>query len=84
MCIQLVTPGSITQALHLPIADQEQQLLIELAVALCAQGVLSFGKARELAQVDRYAFGQLLGKRQLPRHPAAQDLQDDLSYARGQ
>jgi predicted HTH domain antitoxin len=84
MSIQLVIPDSITQALRLPTADQEHQLLIELAVALYAQGVLSFGKARELAQMDKYAFGQLLGGRQVPRHYGAQDLQDDLSYARGQ
>ena len=84
LSIQLEIPDSITQALRLPTADQEQQLLIELAVALYAQGVLSFGKARELAQMDRYAFGQLLGKRHVPRHYSAQDLQDDVAYARGQ
>ena len=59
MSIQLEIPDSIAQAMRLPAADQEQQLLIELAVALYAQGILSFGKARELAQMDRYAFGQL-------------------------
>jgi predicted HTH domain antitoxin len=45
---------------------------------------LSFCKARELARMDRYAFGQLLGRRQIPRHYSAQDLQDDVAYARGE
>jgi predicted HTH domain antitoxin len=84
MSIQLHIPDSISQALRLPTADQEQQLLVELAVALYAQGVLSFGKARELAQMDRHAFGQLLGKRHIVRHYSPQDLQDDVAYGRGE
>ena len=82
MSIHLEIPDSIAQALRLPTVDQEEQLLLELAVTLYARGILSFGKARELAQLSKYEFGLLLGKRGVPRHYNAADLADDLDYAR--
>lgn len=82
MSIQLEIPDQIAQAIRLPLEEQKQQLLIELAVALYARGILSFGKARELAGFNKYEFGVLLGKRTIPRHYEAQDLQDDVIYAR--
>lgn len=82
MSIFLEIPDSIAQAIRLPEPNQEQTLLIELAVTLYAQGFLSFGKARELAQLDAYQFGQLLGQRNIPRHYGIEELADDLSYAR--
>jgi len=81
MGIQLEVPDSVAQALHLPLADQRQQLVLELALALYARGALSFGKARELAQLSKHEFGWLLGQRDIPRHYSAEDLQDDLAYA---
>jgi len=56
--------------------------MIELAVALYARGILSFGKARELCGLSKYEFGLLLGHRGIPRHYAADDLRDDVTYAR--
>ena len=82
MNIQLEIPDHITQALRLPLTEQKQQLFIELAVALYARSILSYGKARELAGLSKYEFGLLLGQRGVPRHYAAEDLQDDVSYAR--
>ncbi|MBN1584655.1 MAG: UPF0175 family protein [Anaerolineae bacterium] len=81
MSIQLEIPDSIVQAMRLPLADQRQQLLTELALALYAQGALSLGKACELAGLDRYEFGLLLGRRDIPRHYTSSDLEDDLAYA---
>jgi predicted HTH domain antitoxin len=81
MSIRLEIPDSVAQAMQLPAAEQEQQLLVELAVALYARGVLPFGKARELAGASRYEFGLLLERRSIPRHYTAEDLQDDVSYA---
>jgi len=81
MGIQLEVPDSVAQALHLPFAEQRQQLVIELALALYARGALSFGKARELAGLSKHEFGWLLGRRDIPRHYSAQDLQDDIAYA---
>ena len=82
MSIQLHIPDSIAQALRLPPPEQQQQLMIELAMALYARGILSFGKARELSGLSKYELGLLLGKRSIPRHYTADDLHSDLDYAR--
>ncbi|MEM1279048.1 MAG: UPF0175 family protein [Cyanobacteria bacterium P01_H01_bin.152] len=81
MSLQLSIPDSILQAIRLPEQRIEQELLYELAVSLYAQNLLSFGKARELAQLSKYAFGQLLAQRGILRHYGAEELADDLAYA---
>ena len=68
----------------MPLAEQKEQLLLELALTLYARGILSFGKARELTGLGKYEFGILLGMRDIPRHYDEEDLQDDVTYARGQ
>ena len=82
MSIQLEIPDSIAQAMRIPPSEQQQQLLIELALALYARDILSFGKARELTGLSKFEFGQLLAKRDIPRHYGPDDLQDDVTYAR--
>jgi predicted HTH domain antitoxin len=84
MSLQLDIPDSVTQALRLPHAEQQQRLTIELALSLYAQGILSFGKAREMTRLSKYEFGALLGQRHIPRHYEPDDLQDDVTYARRQ
>jgi predicted HTH domain antitoxin len=64
--------------------EVEPRLRSELALALYAQGILSFGKAAELAEVSRYAFAGLVGERNIPRHYTTVELAEDLDYARGQ
>lgn len=83
MSIQLEIPDSVAEALKLAPADQKQQLLVELALALYARSILPFGKARELTSLSKYEFGLLLGQRGIPRHYTAEDAQDDLTYGRG-
>ncbi len=82
--MQLSIPDGVVQAIRLPEQRLEQELLKELASALYAQELLSFGKARELAQMGHYEFGQLLGERGILRHYGAQELSEDLTYARGE
>ncbi len=84
MSLQLSIPDSVLSAIRLPEPRIEQALLQELAIALYAQELLSFGKARELAQIDKYEFGQLLGQRGVLRHYATEELEDNLSYASGE
>jgi predicted HTH domain antitoxin len=84
MSVRIEIPDDVAQAIRLPEERMQEKLQVELAVALYAQGLLSFGKARELAQVDKYAFGLLLGERGVPRHYGLQELEDDLAYARGE
>ncbi|NES17711.1 MAG: UPF0175 family protein [Symploca sp. SIO3E6] len=81
MGLQILISDSILQAIRLPEQRIEQELLQELAIALYTQDVLSFGKARELAQMDKYEFGQLLGRRGVVRHYRIEELDDDLTYA---
>jgi predicted HTH domain antitoxin len=84
MGLQISISDSIVQALRLPEQRIEQELLKELAIALYTQDLLSFGKARELAEMDKYEFGQLLSRRGVFRHYGSEELDDDLSYARSE
>ncbi|NMG09485.1 UPF0175 family protein [Brasilonema sp. UFV-L1] len=47
MSLQLSIPDSVLEAIRLPEKRQQKELLTELAIALYAQDLLSFGKARE-------------------------------------
>jgi predicted HTH domain antitoxin len=62
--------------------EVEPRLRTELALALYAQGILSFGKAAELAEMSRYGFAELAGDREISRHYSADDLAQDLAYVR--
>ena len=84
MSVQLTIPDSVVQAMRLPEVERTERLLIELALSLYAQGILSFGKARELARMDKYEFGQLLGRRAVLRHYTLEEYRDDVDYARGE
>ncbi len=74
MTLQLDIPESIARSLRLPAPEVEPRLRAELAVALYAQGILSFGKASELAELSRFAFADLVTQRSIPRHYTEDDL----------
>ena len=59
-----------------------QELRRELAVYLFQQGKLSFGKAREMAEMTVWSFQQLLGSREIPIHYNIEDYDEDLSSLR--
>jgi predicted HTH domain antitoxin len=82
--MQLSILESIIQSIRLPENRIEVELLKELALALYAQDLLSFGKARELASLDHHQFSQLLGERNILRHYGEEELTEDLDYARCQ
>ena len=84
MTIHLVIPDSVAQALRLPTSRRQQELMAELALTLYAQGILSLGKARELAGMTWLSFSRLLGERGIPRHYTVEDLEDDVAYAGGE
>ena len=58
------------------------ELRIELAVSLYAQGRLSIGKARELAEMSLWQFRQLLAFRRISPHYDEKDLQEDVTTLR--
>ncbi|MEM1125876.1 MAG: UPF0175 family protein [Bacteroidota bacterium] len=80
--IDLHIPPSVVEALRVPEQEAAQTMHRELALALYQQGLLSLGKARELAELDKAAFSQLLGTRGIERHYGAEEAAEDLSYAR--
>jgi predicted HTH domain antitoxin len=84
MELAISIPESVLSALRMPEDKIEPALRRELAVGLYEQDYLSFGKARELAQMDAYAFAMLLGERRIARHYGMEELEADLTYARGQ
>jgi predicted HTH domain antitoxin len=59
-----------------------QALKQELAFYLFEQGKLSFGKARELAEMTVGEFQQLLGSRGIAIHYDVEDYEDDLATLR--
>jgi predicted HTH domain antitoxin len=59
-----------------------QELRQELAIHLFQQGKLSFGKAREMAEMTAWAFQQLLGTRGITIHYDVQDYEQDLATLR--
>jgi predicted HTH domain antitoxin len=77
-------PESIASSLRLPSPEVEPRLRSELALALYSQQILPFGKASELAGLSRFAFGELVASRDIPRHYSEEELAPDLDYARGQ
>ena len=81
MSLVLEIPDQVAQAMRLPALEQQQHVMIELAVALYAGGILSFGKARKLTNLNKVEFGLLLGQQNIPRHYTTQDVEDNIAYA---
>lgn len=84
MNITVQIPDSIAQSLRVPEAEAEQRVREELAAALYARGLLSFGKAAELAGVNRFAFADVIAERGISRHCGTAELNEDTAYAGGQ
>ena len=84
MKITLHIPDSIVRSLRIPEAEAEQRLRQELAVALYARSLLSFGKASELAGENRFRFADILTQRGIARHYSQEELTEDLTYADGE
>lgn len=74
----LEVPQDILDTARLTIDD----LRVEMAVYLYAQGRLSIGKARELAEMSLWEFRQLLASRRIPPHYEVTDLNEDVATLR--
>jgi len=80
--MNLKIPQSVFIALKIPDEEKESILSLELALALYQRGILSFGKARELAHMSKVEFHNLLGKRKISRHYTLENFQEDLTYGK--
>lgn len=56
----------------------QEELLLELAIALYAAGKISFGQARRLAGMDWFSFRQTLSERNVPANYDLDDFERDL------
>lgn len=68
----------LAEALQLPPAERLPRVRQELAVRLYHKGILSFGKARELAQMNKWEFHWLLGQEGIERSYDLEELETDL------
>ncbi len=75
-------PRDIVEAARIPEAEFERVARVELAVALYARGVLSFGQARRLAGLSKWEFLEELAKRGVERHYTREELEDDIAFAK--
>jgi predicted HTH domain antitoxin len=74
-------PSDIAMALKIPDREAPAVLRQELAIQLYAQHLLPFGKARQLAQLSKWEFAELLGQRGIERHYDEKSLQEDMEFA---
>ena len=77
--IILEIPADLTEAIQLPPDEKPARLQRELAVRLYQKGLLSFGKARELAGMNKWEFHLLLGEEGVVRRYDLEELEADLA-----
>ena len=75
----LEMPKDVVSALRVPAAEQGPRLRQELAVRLYQKGLLSFGKARELAGLNKWEFHILLADEGVVRTYDTEELSGDLA-----
>ena len=73
--ISIEIPREVVHITHMT----PEELRRELAVYLFQQGKLSFGKAREMADMTVWEFQQLLGMRGIPVHYDIEDYEEDIA-----
>ncbi len=76
--ITLEIPDDVSEALRLPRDESTQRLRRELALRLYQKGILSFGKARQLADMTKWDFHFLLAAEDIVRHYDKPELDEDL------
>ncbi len=76
--VTIEVPREVLHATHMT----PEELRRELALALFQQGKLSFGKARELADMTVWDFQTLLGSRGIPVHYGLDEYEQDLRTLR--
>jgi len=73
-------PENVYMSIKLPESEKEQRLLLELSLSLYQNGMLSFGKARELSKMPKWEFDRILGERKIERHYNEESFDEDLKY----
>lgn len=74
----LEIPAELADTLQIPPSERLSRLRTELAIRLYQKGILSFGKARELAELTKWEFHELLAKENIDRSYDIEELATDL------
>lgn len=75
----LEIPNNVAESLQLPPSERLSRIQRELAVRLYQKGLLSFGKARELAHLTKWEFHAFLGDEAIERTYDLEELENDLN-----
>lgn len=78
MQVNIDIPEECLKAIKLPEEEIPDRLKKELAVRLYSKNLLGFGKARQLAGLNRWEFHDLLGKENVVRRYDVRELEEDL------
>lgn len=70
-------PGELLESMRLPSAEIPARVKRELALRLYQKGLLTFGKARALAEASKWEFHELLGEEGVLRRYDEADLAVD-------
>lgn len=76
--IQIEIPEKIVFSLKIPESELQQRLQAELAIRLYQKGILGFGKARELANLNKWQFQEMLAKENISLNYDTDELEEDL------
>ena len=70
-------PYEIIEEAKFPSKRAKEIIKQELAIHLYKEGILSFGNARRLAEMDKLAFHFLLGERKIERNYDLDEYKED-------
>jgi predicted HTH domain antitoxin len=75
-------PESISLSIKIPAPELKARLKVELAIRLYQKGFLGFGKARQLAGLNKWQFQETLAKENIPLNYDLEELERDLETLR--
>lgn len=79
MSVRLELNDEIREALRIPPEEQESRLRKELALRLYEKGLLSLGKARQVAGMEKWDFLSLVAQEGICRQYDKDELDRDLT-----
>ncbi|MCF8104318.1 MAG: UPF0175 family protein [Desulfohalobiaceae bacterium] len=79
MNIRMEFDDELQDALRIPPDEQESRLRRELSLRLYEKGLLSLGKARQMAGMEKWEYLLLLSREGIPRQYDKKELDRDLS-----
>jgi len=83
MSVMIEIPDDLVTAMRIPEPEIQKEVKKEIALALYRRWALPLGKARKMAGMTKREFLEELATAGIERHYAAQDLAEDMQYAKG-